>query len=235
MNNLPSDILGILYSYLDKNTIYLLRFVCKRLFLFLRYKKVKYSYKNFLDRVELLEWAEKQGLIFNEVFLIRISIEIDYIQPLIYLRNKEYELDYIQIARTAARKASLTILKWIHSLKIDTGYYLCDWAAMSGNIEVIEWLLYHGYTGSQRCSIEAAKKGHMKLVEYLEKRKLGHYKDIICLLRYAMRKSIHSNYMYTQPKNKEILARYKERLTIKQGYFSRERDILNWLNETKKI
>lgn len=157
----------------------------------------KYANKKFLDKrpdckyavstnnLELLKWAMSLSfpLTYESCIVAVMNNNLDMLKIIFDNENNKNALWHIEIIETATQRGYLDIVKWIFDIidrkEIDSFLCnekyrptfvnnLCDYAAFSGNLELLKFLKEKNYPLRFLTYEQAALGGHVHILEWLK-------------------------------------------------------------------
>lgn len=121
MQNVPSDIFGIIKCHLEPYYIQMLSLSCKKF----SYLKVKFN------KMMIIKYCEKGNSTILEL-----------------LHSMKFKFNEYMYAGIAASNGHKSIVKWLYSKGCPLDVYVSHRAAINGDLSMIEWLRdNHGMNG----------------------------------------------------------------------------------------
>lgn len=193
---------------------------------------------------------------------------LDMLQFLLDNQDNKKTLWIVDVVETAAKYGHLNIVRWIFDnfdaiqLRLQFKEYrpsfdnnLCDYAAFSGNLELVKFLREKHYSLRYQAYEQAALGGHIHILEWLKEQ---NYDKGCCSYMYAMRNGDikilewlkHNKHQFDTRSDLSIYAaekssselldwannngfKWNER-TISQAIYSNNLDIVKWLRDKER-
>ena len=86
-----------------------------------------------------------------------------------WLENQDFKLRTPSVVYICAvSNENMKALEWLYTSGYRcSGTTICDIAALSGNLPMIQWLREHGFSWSSTACSKAASKGHLELLKWM--------------------------------------------------------------------
>jgi hypothetical protein len=80
-------------------------------------------------------------------------------------------LDQSNLASSAVKHGCIPALEYLKSVKCEFDVGPCTVAAWTGQLHILQWLLYNGYPADDRICSRAAEHGHLHVLQWLREKK----------------------------------------------------------------
>ncbi|WZN64460.1 putative ankyrin repeat protein [Chloropicon roscoffensis] len=169
LRKLPAELWSkIVDENVQQNDLFALAMTCR--FFREKQKDLGKKVETNVDPWLLVELRESGEVASHTLGWFQWVCDTMEILPRFYLGNMRvegavYETDLVNYA---AFQGSVEILRWLVEEKgWETNWETCEWAGMSGSIEVLEYLKERGYEFNVMACVRAAKGGHLEALKYL--------------------------------------------------------------------
>lgn len=178
-NDLPIELLDLIFKKMCVHELFVLKFVCKKWFFLIKdlkiykhskkcyyyrrhnnYKLNCYVYNGYLD---VLKWNKENG--FSKSYnLCSAAAKNGHLDVLKWLRKNNYEWEYT--CNHAAENGHLDVLQWAIDNGATWNSDTCKYAAMNGHLDVLKWAKINGCQWNVDTCNYAAMRGHFNVLRW---------------------------------------------------------------------